>query len=190
MKPKRNFMKTISFLAVLTLVFSSSCTKDDTNPGSGNIKLEFVAEKNLSKSTGESNIDSVVAVLDVKSYNATTGEIIFNNRLADNVGEWKNAGKVNLYNKDVRLFTLKYTTDILSSLYNEPVLHYSLIDKSEIEGTTKEKHRWYILSGYPYGKALGEKTITEGEQLKGFLEIKANWNIFVEELKITGKYIN
>ncbi len=189
----KNNMKAIKFFTLLSLVFSLSCKKDIATTDSGNLRLEWVAKKNVLANSNVSEVDKIVAILDVKSYNAKTGEITFNNAvpsMPDKVGEWRFEGKVNAFNKGDSLFTLTYTSDILSSMHNEPVLHCSLIDKSEGASITTEKHRWYILSGYPYGKSLGDKTITDAEQLKSFKRIKANWDVFVNELKKAKKYID
>lgn len=186
-------MKIINFVAVLLFIFSMSCKKDKANANSDSLKLKLVAEKNISATSSVSDPGKAPAVLDVKSYNAKTGEIIFNNKLPDIVGEWKNEGyKVNVYtdNSDTHLFTLIFSKDIFSYQYNAPVLHHSLLDKNEAEGITTEKDKWYILSGYPNGKVLSEQTIENAEQLKGFLKIKSSWNIFVDDLKKAGKYID
>lgn len=185
-------MKAINFFTVLFLVFSISCKKDNASTGSGNIKLEFVAEKNVSTQSSESDVKNVIAVMDVKSYNAKTGEITFNNKLPDNIGEWKKGegSQVNVYHNGDTLFTLTYSTDIFSYLYNKPVIHYSLVDKSDAEEFITEKNKWYILSGYPYGKVLDAQTITDAEQLKSFQKIKSNWDVFVDELKKSKKYID
>ena len=188
-------MKAINFFPLVLLVLSLSCKKDDANTGSGNLKLELVAEKNVSATSSVSDADKIVAVLDVKSYNAKTGEITFNNELPDNLSRWK---EIKVYSKDAYLFSLTYSTDIFSFEYNKPVLHYSLMDNSEIKGSTKEKNKWYILSGYPYGTILGDQTIPDNdqfksfkkEQLMNFQKIKSNWDVFVDELKKSGKYIN
>lgn len=174
-------MKTINYFAVLALVFSLSCKKDNANTNTDNLKLELVAASTSSVS------DSDKIILDVKSYNAKTGEIIFSNNLP---AEWKYKRIVNLYNGDAYLFSLTYTTGFMSSLYNEPVLHYALLNNSEVGGGAKEKDKWYILSGYPFGKLLGDQTISDSKQLESFQKIKSNWDVFVDELKKSGKYIN
>ena len=192
-------MKAINFFAVLSLVFSLSCKKDSSNSGSGNLKIELVAEKSVSTASSQSTASKIVAVLDVKSYNAKTGEITFNNQIPDNVGEWKDdTFKINVYhNKDAYLFSLTFSKPTFSYLYNEPVLYHTLIDIEE-GGVIKTKKGWYILSGYPYGTVLGDQTIPNNEQFKSFKKeqlmnfqkIKANWDVFVDELKKSGKYID
>ncbi len=192
-------MKAINYFTVLLLVFCISCKKDNASTGSGNLKLEFISEKNVSTKSTEPDFKDVIAVMDVKSYNANTGEIIFNNKLPDNIGEWKKGegSQVNVFHNGEILFTLTFSTDIMSSSYNKPVLHYSLLDKSDGNEFTKEKNKWYILSGYPYGTLLGDQTIPENEQLKSFQKeqlksfqkIKSNWDLFVHELKKSNKYI-
>lgn len=177
-------MKKISFFAVLLLVVSLSCKKDsaNTDSDSDSLKLELVAVNTVSATSSVSNVDTIVAVLDVNSYNANTGEITFNNeQLPDKLGEQK---EIKVYNKGAHLFTFFYTKPTFSNQYNEPVLYHSLVDIEE------DKKGWYILSGYPYGKVLGDQTITDTEQLKGFQKIKSNWDVFVDELKKSGKYIN
>lgn len=185
-------MKAINFLAVLSFVFCLSCKKDNRNTVSGNIKLEFVAEKNVSTTSNGPDVKNIIAVMDVKSYNAKTGEITFNNKLPDNIGEWKKGEghQVNVYHNGETLFTLTFSTDIMSHLFNKPVLHYSLLDKSDAAELTKEKDKWYILSGYPYGKVLDAQVITDPEQLNSFQKIKSNWGVFVDELKKSKKYID
>lgn len=183
-------MKAINFFTLLLLVFSMSCNKENMSTR-GNLKLEFIAKKNISTESTESESKSVIAVMDVKSYNANTGEIVFNNKLPDNIGEWKagEGNQVNVYHNGETLFTLTFSTDIMSQLYNKPVLHYSLLDNSDGVEFNKEKDKWYILSGYPYGKVLDVQTITSTEQLNSFQNIKSKWDEFVIELKKSKKYI-
>ena len=184
-------MKAINFFPLVLLVLSLSCKKDDANTGSGTLKLELVAEKNVSTTSNET--DKIVAVLDVKSYNAKTGEITFNNELPVVLSRWK---EIKVYSKGAYLFSLTYTKPTFSSSHNEPVLHHSF--EIEEEGSTTEKNKWYILSGYPYGTILGDQTIPDNdqfksfkkEQLMNFQKIKSNWDVFVDELKKSGKYIN
>jgi hypothetical protein len=190
----KKYMKAIKLFAVISLVVSLSCKKDSANTGSSNLTIGLVNERNVSANGSMSEADKIV--LAVKSYNSKTGEIIFNNKLPDIGGEWNIRGNVNVYNRDASLFTLIYTNDALSSSYNQPVLHHSLWD-IEKEGISTEENKWYILSGYPYGTVLGDQTIPNNEQFKSFKKeqlinfqkIKFNWDVFVDELKKSGKYI-
>ena len=185
-------MKNINLIAVLSLmIICLSCNKESVNTSSSDLKLELVVN-NTTEQSSEPNADNIIAVLDIKSYNAKTGEVIFNNTPPDNIDKWQhNEYKVNVYtNNDSRLFTLTFANSLFSNLYNEPVLYYSLVDNSEIEGTSTEKDKWYILSGYPYGKLLTPKTITDAEQLENFKKIESDWNLFIDELKKSKKYID
>lgn len=183
--------KNINIFAVLSLmIICLSCNKESVNTSSSDLKLELVT--NTTEQSSEPDANNIIAVLDIKSYNAKTGEVIFNNRLPDNIGKLQdNRYKVKVYtNNDSHLFTLTFATSLFSYLYNEPVLYYSLVDNSEIEGASTEKDKWYILSGYPYGKLLSPETITDAEQLENFKKIESDWNLFINELKKSKKYIN
>ncbi|MBK1438704.1 hypothetical protein JHJ32_01765 [Parapedobacter sp. ISTM3] len=185
-------MKAIIFLAMLSLVICLSCNKENVNAGSSDLKLKLITIAGTTAQGDESDDNRVIAVLDIKSYNAKTGEVIFYNKLPNNIGDWQNNRyHVNVYaNNDTHLFTLTYSNSFFSHLYNEPVLYYSLLDNSDIPGLTTKKNRWYMLSGYPYGKVIGSETITDDEQWENFQKIESEWNLFIDELKRTGKYIN
>lgn len=185
-------MRIINFFTLLTLIICLSCNKEGENTGTSDLKLELVAVTNATAQSSESSAVKVIAVLDIKSYDAKTGEVLFNNRLPDYLGEWKGDGyKVKVYtNKNSPLFTVNFATSSFSHLYNQPVLYYSLVDKDQKERAPIEKHKWYMLSGYPYGKVITAETITNAEQLENFKKIESNWNLFVAELKRTKKYIN
>jgi len=178
--------KWIDFFAALAtaMVCLSSCNKDSANNEetvSGVLKLELVANLPAKQASTKPTSGNVIAVLDIKSYNAK-----------ENIGEWKNNGyKVDVYaNGDSRLFTVDFASSLFSHLYNGPVLYYSMTDNTEIPDATTEKDKWYILSGYPQGKVLTSGTVTDREQQESFKKIEAGWNIFVEALKKSGKYID
>jgi len=193
-------MKTINFFAamsVATMVCLSSCNKDeakdDTNTvGPIDLKLELVANLSGKMAEAKPSANNVVAVLDVKSYNARTGELVFNNpKLPEDIGEWRGDGyKVDVYaNAETRLFSVDFVSSLFSSEHKRPVLHYSMLDNTEIPDARIEKDKWYILSGYPQGKVLASGTITDGDQQAAFKKIEAGWNAFVDALKKSGKYI-
>ncbi|MBE8712587.1 hypothetical protein [Sphingobacterium hungaricum] len=183
-------MKAFNLFVICSLIICSSCKKDSPNSNTSVLKLEFVAGSTIQNSS--SSTDEVIATLNIKSYNAHTGELIFDNIGREQLEEAIAQGsKVNVYaTGDSPLFTLKVASSLLSVLYNEPVLYYSLIDNSMIDGATTEKNKWYILSGYSTGKILASETITNPEQLANFKKIEANWDLFIDELKRTGRYIN
>jgi len=187
-------MKTINLFAAMSaaaMVCLSSCNKDSANneeTAPGVLKLELVAtvDRPATKESSNPNANNVIAVLDVKSYNAKTGEAVFKGELPDNIGEFKDNGyKVNVYSGDARLFTLNFVSSLFSWQHNEPVLYHALID-----GDDTEKDKWYILSGYPHGKVLNSEAITDRKQLESFKKMEANWNVFVDALKKSGKHIN
>jgi len=194
-------MKTINLFAAMSaaaMVCLSSCNKDSANneeTAPGVLKLELVAtaDRPATKANSKPNASNVIAVLDVKSYNAKTGEVVFNNpKLPENIGEWRDNGyKVDVYaNSDSRLFTVDFASSVFSHLYNSPVLYYSMVDNTEIPDATTEKDKWYILSGYPQGKVLASGTVTDRGQQESFKKIETGWNTFVDVLKKSGKYIN
>jgi len=193
-------MKTRNIFAALAVavVSFSSCNKDEAKDGANetgpiDLKLELVANLQEKKAEAKPGGASVLAVLDVKSYNAKTGEIAFNSpKLPENIGEWRDNGyKVDVYlNSETRLFSVDFVSSLFSSEYKSPVLYYSLIDASEIPDAATEKDKWYILSGYPHGKVLTSETITNGKQLESFKKIETSWNTFVDALKKSGKYVD
>jgi len=187
-------MKTINLFAAMSaaaVVCLSSCNKDSANneeTAPGVLKLELVAtaDRPATKANAKPNANNVVAALDVKSYNARTGEVAFNGKLPDNIGEFKDDGyKVNVYNGDAHLFTVNFVSSLFSWQHNEAVLYHALID-----GNGTEKDKWYILSGYPQGKVLNSEAITDRGQQEAFKKMEAGWNTFVGALKKSGKYIN
>ncbi len=183
----------VLFLGMLTCF---SCNKSKVEVIDDALRLDLFELKPRNDGFIGANVTSVlaeyiIATLDVKSYNARTGEIVFNNKLPEQIGEWKDNGyKVRVYDADKLLFTLTFVNSKFSYLYNEPVLYYSLIDQQSGNTAATRKHKCYILSGYPYGNLLDIKKIQDSVQRRNFEGISANWNQFIATLKKSGKYRN
>lgn len=190
-------MKTIQqlLLGSILLSFISCSAKSDTVSKNGKLKIQVVLLNNTTKATMPRDVGpatSAITNLDLKSYSAKTGEVIFSNVEAAMQKIGNQRTKTNFYLDDQYLFSLIYTSDILSNLYNEPVLHHALTDL----GNTKSEH-WYIHNGYPWGVVVNDVSKYTGqtenwisERIDNFKKIETNWNLFVEELKKGGKYIN
>lgn len=179
-------MRTLAFFSLL-ICFSGCQSKEDIKDTK--VQFELLADDQQPVGTDHATEGHSLALLDVKSYNARTGEIQFSNKLSEDISQWKErVYKVKVYGAQQQFFTLTFSTSLFSYLYNEPVLYYSLMDRHDGKSATIAKNKWYILSGYPYGKVLGNKNLDNPEQLKSFENIAHNWNLFIEELKKAGKY--
>jgi len=127
------------------MVCLSSCNKDgernDANDiGPIDLKLELVANLPAKQASTKPTSANVLAVLDVKSYNAKTGKVAFNNpKLPESIGEWRGDGyKVDVYaNRDTRLFGVDFTSSLFSSEHKRPVLYYSMMDGNDAPGVTE-----------------------------------------------------
>ncbi len=187
-------MKTLYFfIAQLVLSFAIfSCSKNNSNTGPSSLKAKFMATTTVTaqqnSSTPRSVSDSVViASLDIKSYNAKTGEIVFDKQPVFE-DKWENYRlKLNMYKNDTLLFRLTLAISIYSFLFNEPVIYYSFD-----EGNAA---KWYILDGYPWGEPINSNNGNSlqkdsgGERAASVKEIQSAWNVFINELKREGKYI-
>lgn len=161
------------------------------------VKAQIIPKQSVSgtlKSASNSiEAKSVVFTGDeIVSYNAKTGEMILkttfdNEKPLDILKNFSD--KLEFYKDGRLLFTLKskIVTDIESALYNEPVLHYSSL----------EKNKCFIRDGYPWGLPIddtttertGQAATVAKERRANAEKILAGWNIFIEELKKQGKYI-
>ena len=185
--------KSIFILAMLPLLVASCTQKNLDNSSSGkNLKIELVALQHITyASASQTKPESVITTLDIVSYNAKTGEVVFKNiqDAVSKIGDLRS--KIDIYLSGQFLFSVTYANSILSNLYNEPVLYNALVT---IDDTVKDK--WYIRSGYPNGVIL-ENALnifpddSYGEVRKqAYQKIAASWKTFTEELKKEGKYIN
>lgn len=183
-------MKTLYLFTILLTVGLFACSKSNTNTENSNLKVTLVAEPNTSAVTATqpraTSNNNVVAELDIKSYNAKTGEVVFNQvhpiekeRVGYNL-------KANVYRESTLLFSFIYASSIYSYVYNEPVLFVNGIQDG----------KWYILDGYPQGIPIKSDSQTQlqfnwrEERDASLLKINSAWDTFVSVLKKEGKYIN
>lgn len=187
-----NVMKTVQFLLAAILLSSTfhSCTADKDNAISTKtgLKIQVVAlNPSGSASLQHPGYDvgtNVITTLDLVSYNGKTGEVVFKNITSIQEQITRLRTKVNVYLNEKFLFSLIWTNDLLSNLYNEPVIHNSAAG-------------YYVYNGYPWGvivndisKYTAQTTQQLEERKASFKAIETNWNIFIEQLKKEGKYIN
>lgn len=200
-------MKTIRYSALSALLafVIVSCTKNkatNSSNANNNLKMQVVALNGGTTQTTDATApgagDSVITTLDLLSYNAKTGEVIFSNatEALQKIGALRS--KVNVYVQDKYQFSLIYANDILSNLYNEPVLYRPLLEAEAYKDNITEKGKWYIRSGYPSGVVLNsgvnptdpQSQSWENLRKSNFKKMEPGWNLFIEELKKAGKYIN
>jgi hypothetical protein len=143
----------------------------------------------LIKATTVSEV--VFTINDIESYNGKTGEIIFNN--TGNNESFSSilnrfSERLNFYMDETLLFSLKskIVTDIESAIYNEPILHYSILNGG----------KYFISDGYPWGLPVDDSTTTRTGQAAKVEEIRKTnaskieegWSLFVDALKKENKY--
>jgi len=183
-------------LMLFVLVGLVACDKNSSNPTS-NLKMKVVAMKEGITTNTESttpaadNFDSI-GTLDIMSYNAKKGEVVFKNSSEVLNKIAGSSLKINIYLKDKFLFTLIYTLPTMSNIVNQPVLD-CMIEGKEYNDSNPRK--WYILNGYPQGLVLDQAGLTTDAQdweiirKTNFEKIKNGWDLFVQQLKLEGKYI-
>lgn len=185
--------QSIVILAMLPLLVASCTQKNLDNSSSGkNLKIELVALQHTTyASASQTKPESVITTLDIVSYNAKTGEVVFKNiqDAVSKIGDLR--GKIDIYLSGQFLFSVTYANSLLSNLYNEPVLYNAL---ETVDDTVKDK--WYIRSGYPNGVILENalnisSADSYGEARKqSYQKIESSWKIFTDELKKDNKYIH
>jgi len=191
----RTFFITILFLVVL------SCSKSNTTAESisnSNLKIQAIADHTpAAKATVPREVagtENVIATLNLKSYNAKTGEIVFSNPEKE-LQRIKNAAAstINISLSDKHLFSLKAFRPAEGSAENIPILFYDY-NGGGTEPLVMET-KWYILSGYPQGNVLGKnedflQPAIAAERKENFKIIEAGWKLFMDELEHEGKYID
>ncbi len=117
--------------------------------------------------------DSVVFTeSDINKFNATTGELSFNETSLSS--GLKNFYKLKCYIGTDSLFVISLTSDIMSSIRNDLVLNHNLQDG-----------KYYFQDGYPaWLPNVQDSTLRAQNKLKRAVP----WNIFIEKMKILDKY--
>jgi hypothetical protein len=117
--------------------------------------------------------DSVVfSSNNIKSYNATTGELTFSDSVT--ISKLKNYFYLKCYQGSDSLFSFKLTSDIMSSIVNDLVINHNLSDG-----------KYYFKDGYPdYIDNVGSTSLRTQNKSK-----RADaWTRFIAQLKLEGKY--
>lgn len=145
-------------------------------------------QKNLLKTTTEHEV--VFTINEIESYNKETGEIIFtsidnNETYSDILNRYDE--NLSFYLDDSLLFSLKskIVADVESALYNEPLLHYSILDGD----------KYFIIDGYPWGLPVDDTTTIRTGQSANVAEIRRTnsskiekgWKSFINALKEENK---
>jgi len=109
---------------------------------------------------------------DIKSYNDSTGEVIFNDSMT--IQKIASFHKIKCYLETDSLFTFTLTSNIMSSIVNDLVLNHNLFDG-----------KYYFEDGYPsYIDNLGTNAI----RLENKQKRAAGWTQFIAQLKLEGRY--
>ncbi len=189
-------MKTLKItLAILLACFLTECNNDnETIEKSALIEVKAqpiklqTEQENILKTTTEHEV--VFTINEIESYNKETGEIIFtspgnNETFADILSRYDE--NLSFYLNDSLLFSLKskIVTDVESALYNEPLLHYSLLDGD----------KYFIRDGYPWGLPVDDTTTVRTGQSASVKEIRRTnaskiekgWKAFINVLKEENK---
>lgn len=189
-------MKTLKItLAILLACFLTACNNDnETIEKSALIEVKAqpiklqTEQENILKTTTEHEV--VFTINEIESYNKETGEIIFTSpgndeTFADILSRYDE--NLSFYLNDSLLFSLKskIVTDVESALYNEPLLHYSLLDGD----------KYFIRDGYPWGLPVDDTTTVRTGQSASVKEIRRTnaskiekgWKAFINVLKEENK---
>ncbi|MBN1768246.1 MAG: hypothetical protein JXR50_06240 [Prolixibacteraceae bacterium] len=189
-------MKTLKITIVILLAcFLTGCNND--NETLEKSALIEVKARPISLQTGQENIlktttehEVVFTTSEIESYNKETGEIIFTSTgndetFADILSRYDE--NLSFYMNDSLLFSLKskIVTDVESALYNEPLLHYSIVEDA----------KYYIRDGYPWGLPVDDTTTVRTGQSASVEEIRRTnsskiekgWKAFINVLKEENK---
>lgn len=118
---------------------------------------------------------------DILWFNASTGEIRFNNNISQKkIIEGVLARTIRFYIDDEYLFSsLINVSDISSQIYDSPVFHYSIIE-----------NRFYIRDGYPDVSVLQNSEKHQKMRDENMSKIKPEWDRFINRLQVEGKLAN
>jgi hypothetical protein len=160
MKP---FIKLTSIVLLLVCSFISCDLLTELQSSSSKLIFKTtINQKDTVLFTGEA----------IKSYNGTTGEVVFFDTLTiPNVFSFH---RLKCYLGTDSLFTATMTSDIMSSMVNDLVLNHNLRDG-----------KYYFEDGYPaWIDNLGATTLRAQNKLK-----RADaWAKFIAQLKLEGRY--
>ncbi len=157
------------------------------------IKAKILKSSVNEKSVTSSELETVLTIDDIVSYNGTTGEIIFKGvtttgkkvyEVFENFSSMYD--KLEFYKDNEFLFKIEgIVTDASSAMYNVPILFY---DNGYFE--EEKRYKFFILDGYGGGLPISkyEQSPLE-ERIENVEKILHGWNIFIECLKKEGKYI-
>ena len=164
---KNPVIPTLIFLLILCSFFSCDFLSDLQLSTS---KLAFKA----SVSNGSNLPDTTLFKgTDIKSYNDSTGEVIFKDSMT--IQKIVSFHKIKCYLGTDSLFTFTLTSNIMSSMVNDLVLNHNLFDG-----------KYYFEDGYPsYIDNLGTNAI----RLENKQKRAATWAQFIAQLKLEGRYI-
>ena len=110
---------------------------------------------------------------DIKSYNGTTGEVIFTDSLA--MKHTLSYHKISCYLNSDSLFTATLTSDIMSSVVNDLVLNHNLSDG-----------KYYFEDGYP---ASIDNLGTHSIRIQNKEKRAVAWARFIAQLKTEKRFV-
>lgn len=177
-------MKILALIAIATAILSiSSCSGDDNNAAKKNEKRLVV--KTYSCESGKDYNQIIFTGDDIKSFNESTREILFNR----NVSFDALSGNMAFYLDEDNLFEVQYVKPIASYIINNLVLYAPGIDG-----------KYYLQDGYPEivqvespdGGTTGTNISAENIAMREENKQKRaeEWDLFIKWLKKEGKLIN
>ncbi|MFV0589870.1 MAG: hypothetical protein ACK5M7_00660 [Draconibacterium sp.] len=193
-------MKTLSTLSVMLLLcLFAGCNKESENTELTSlieVKALPIGTQNVTMLNPEiksAKTETVFTSDDIISYNGQTGEVIlknFDSNESISTRLTRFDENLNFYKDGVLLFTLKskVVLDIESAIYNEPILHYSMLNGDKC----------FIRDGYPWGFPIddtfsvrtGQSVSLQDIRRTNADKISEGWDIFINELKRENKYID
>lgn len=168
----------------ISLVVSTLCFLSCKNETQKEEKINCTLYAMGTRSTS-SKVELLFTGDDIKSFNPTTGEIVFTDQIIDKLNRPNEKGtfcQLTFYFEEEPLFnSIPITTAISSLMYNNLVLISMIYDS-----------KFYFTKGYPEIAEVWDddlKNKTRKEREEQFKKYEAGWDIFINYLKDAGKLI-
>jgi hypothetical protein len=116
---------------------------------------------------------------DILWFNETTKELRFKNNYSyKTVWEAITANAIKFYINDEYLFSSMLCVSSLSSqTFNSPVFYYNMIE-----------NKFFLTDGYPAASVLPDPQKAQAERDENMIKIADEWNKFLDQLKLEGRY--
>lgn len=167
---------------VFCMAFVTGCSKTDEQLSDTPSRLIFKASQQevVTKSGSDTNVEQVIFTGDdIQWFNASTKEIRFKNNISQKVIiEGVISRSIRFYIDEEYLFSsMIYVSDLNSQIYDSFVFYYSQIE-----------NRFYLKDGYPDVSVLQNSAEHQDKRNENMAKIKAEWDKFINQLKLEGKY--